>query len=630
MDTNPVSNTRPMRRHWAHWPLAAVILVHWVLALGFNAMTPIFEGPDEPNHFLFIRYLQIYHQLPVQGTVLKAVRAHHPPAYFALGALLLAWSPPGNSADWSSLGLPENPRYLFRLDDPEPDNKSVFPHGRTDEQFPYQGQPLAVHVARLLSLGFSTLAIVLTYWAALVMFPGNVPLAALAAGLVALDPMVAFMAAIVQNDTATLASGAAVVLALSYGLRRLPRFRDWLVIGVLMGVGILLKSGLLAMLGVVGVAALYAAWRAGPAWRDRLRALVLSGLGVALPIAVLDGWWFVRNQILYGDWTANASIVVLSHGFTPDASRSFFTLALYYLASGALGRFGNGGTIDFPLPAYAAAGLLVLMALAGLLRLWLGRRAPAPATPAGPAAPSTGSGWPFWALHAWTVAVIVLSVLYFAVILNAGATGKYQFPAFPSFAILLAAGALAWFRPRWHGWVTAGLLLLMAAASVYAIIGLLWPSYGPPRQPLQFELDRATPLEADLGGAARLLGYHLDQTSVKPGDTLKVTVYWLPEAATLTPQTVFIQLFVPGAGVIAQGDLYPGAGTYPTTLWAPGRRFVDTYYLHLPADAQPAETASILFGLYDEATGQRLTATGGDADPAGNNWIQLGTVAIHP
>src|SRR5205814_8880371 len=101
-----------------------------------------------------------------------------------------------------------------------------------------------------------------------------------------------------------------------------------------MGIGILLKSGLLAMLGVVGVAALYAAWRAGPDWRDRLRALVLSGVGVALPIAVLDGWWFVRNQILYGDWTANASIVVLSHGFTLDASRSFLPLALYYLASG--------------------------------------------------------------------------------------------------------------------------------------------------------------------------------------------------------------------------------------------------------------------------------------------------------
>ena len=624
------------------WPLAIIIIGHCLLALGFNYITPVLEGPDEPNHFLFIRYLQVYHQLPVQGNVLKAVRAHHPPAYFVLGAMLLAWSPPGSAADWASLGFQENPRYLFRLDDPEPDNKSVFLHGRPDEQWPYQGLPLAVHVARLLSLAFSTLAVVLTYWAAATMWPGNRPLAVLAAGLVAFDPMVAFMAGIVQNDTATLASGAAVVLVLSRTLRRNPVFRDWLLVGTVMGVGILFKSGLLAMGPVVAAVALYAAWRAGPAfaWRERVRALVVSAIGVALPIALLDGWWFVRNQILYGDWTANASIIVLSHGFTPEAGRSFLPLALYYLASGMLGRFGNGGTIDFPVPAYAVAGLLALIALAGLLRLWLSRRPPAPlrygdqgrpgTTSAGPAGPSAPVEWSFWALHALTAAVIFASVLVFAVVLNAGATGKYQFPAFPSMAILLAAGALAWFPTRWHGWVTASLLTLTAAASVYAMVALLWPSYGPPRQPLQFELDRATPLEADLGGAARILGYRLDKVSLKPGDTLKVTVYWLPEAATPTPQTVFIQVYVPNVGVVAQRDLYPGGGTYPTNVWVPGRRFVDTYYLHLPPDAQPAVGARILFGLYDESTGQRLTATGGSADPGGNNWIQLGTVTIQP
>jgi hypothetical protein len=617
-------------RGWPAWPLAVIVIGHWLLALGFNYVTPVFEGPDEPNHFLFIRYLQIYHQLPVQGTELKAVRAHHPPAYFVLGALLLAWSPPGSAADWASLGFQENPRYLFRLDDPEPDNKSVFLHGRPDEQWPYHGVPLAVHVARLLSLAFSTLAVVLTYWTVTIMWPGNRPLAVLAAGLVAFDPMVAFMAGIVQNDTATLASGAAVVLVLSRNLRRSPIFQDWLLVGTVMGVGILFKSGLLAMGPVMAAAGLYAAWRAGRTWRERSWALLVSAVGVALPIAVLDGWWFVRNQILYGDWTANASIVVLSHGFTPEAGRSFLPLALYYLATGLLGRFGNGGTIDFPVPAYAAAGLLALIAVGGLLRLWLRRRPQPGATAPGPASLAAPVEWRFWALHVLTASVIFASVLVFAVVLNAGATGKYQFPAFPSMAILLAAGALAWFRPRWHGWVTAGLLLLTAAASVYAMVALLWPSYGPPRQPLQFELDRATPLEADLGGAARILGYHLDQTSLKAGDTLKVTVYWLPEATTPTPQTVFIQIFEPGVGVVAQLDLYPGGGTYPTNVWVPGRRFVDTYYLHLPPDAQPAAAAPILFGLYDEGTGQRLTATGGNADPGGNNWIQLGTVTIQP
>ncbi len=610
---------RPAGRSW-NAGLALVLVAHLLISLGFNYVTPVLEGPDEPNHYLFIRYLQIYHQLPVQGDQLKAVRAHHAPGYFVLGAMLLAWSPPGTAADWASLGFDENPRYLFRLDDPEPVNKSVFLHARPDEQFPYQGTPLAIHVARLLSLAFSTLAVVLTYWTAAVMWPGNRPFALLAAGLVGFNPMVGFMSAIVQNDTATLASGAAVILLLSRTLRRQATFVDWLFVGSALGIGILLKSGMLAMAAVVGAAALYAAWRASPSWTGRARAVLVSATGVALPVAVLDGWWFVRNQVLYGDWTANASIVVLSHGFTPEAGRSFLPMALYYLATGLLGRFGNGGTIDFSKGAYCAAGLLALFALAGLVRLWRGGGQPN-------AAPVH---WSFWALHAICVAVIFTSVLIFAVVFNAGATGKYQFPAFASMAIFLSAGALAWAPPRWHGRVTAGILLLTATASVYAMVGLLWPSYGPPRVPSRAELDGATPLEADLGGATRILGYRLDRTSVRPGDTLKISVYWLPEATTPTPQTVFAQVFVPDVGVVAQADVYPGGGTYPTNRWVAGRPFVDTYYLHIPPDAPAAAAAPILFGLYDEATGQRLTATGGDADPGGNNWIQLGAVSIQP
>ena len=159
-------------------------------------------------------------------------------------------------------------------------------------------------------------------------------------------------------------------------------------------------------------------------------------------------------------------------------------------------------------------------------------------------------------------------------------------------AVLLAAGALAWFPPRWHWRVTSGILVLTAAASVYAIVALLWPSYGPPREPSRAELDRATPLEADLGGATRILGYHLAKTTVKPGDTLEVTVYWLPEAATDAPLTVFAQVFVPDVGVVAQADVYPGGGTYPTNRWTPGRMFEDTYYLHIPADAPAAAQAA--------------------------------------
>jgi hypothetical protein len=140
-------------------------------------------------------------------------------------------------------------------------------------------------------------------------------------------------------------------------------------------------------------------------------------------------------------------------------------------------------------------------------------------------------------------------------------------------------------------------------------------------------MNGATALEADLGGAARLLAYRLDRPAARPGDTLRVTVYWLPEATTPVPYTVFIHLYNPDLGTVAQRDLFPGAGTYRTTLWQAGRPFVDNYYLHLPVDA-PATNAQVLIGLYDEKTGLRLTATGADAGPPGTDWIQFGHVSV--
>jgi hypothetical protein len=107
-----------------------------------------------------------------------------------------------------------------------------------------------------------------------------------------------------------------------------------------------------------------------------------------------------------------------------------------------------------------------------------------------------------------------------------------------------------------------------------------------------------------------------------------VTVYWLPQAVTPVPYTVFVHLYVPGVGTVAQRDLYPGGGTYRTSVWVPGRPFVDTYYLHLP-DALPAAEAQVLIGLYDEATGQRLPASGANAGPSAD-WIEFGEITLVP
>ena len=115
----------------------------------------------------------------------------------------------------------------------------------------------------------------------------------------------------------------------------------------------------------------------------------------------------------------------------------------------------------------------------------------------------------------------------------------------------------------------------------------------------------------ELRGAARVLGYQLSAEQARPGEALRVTAYWLPQDYTPGPFTVFVHLAAPGSPPLAQVDVYPGGGTYPTDVWVPGRAFVDTYTLHVPPDA-PAGPVEVLLGLYDEQSGQRLAATGAD------------------
>jgi hypothetical protein len=194
-------------------------------------------------------------------------------------------------------------------------------------------------------------------------------------------------------------------------------------------------------------------------------------------------------------------------------------------------------------------------------------------------------------------------------------------------ACVLAGGWLAWFRPRWHWAAAAGLGTINVAAALFALFGMLIPTYRMPLSPSAGEIRAMKPLTANIGDTAQVLGYKLSSATVRPGDTLEVTLYVQPLSRTDVPYTVFLHLEAPGATPITQRDSYPGLGNYATTIWDVGRTFVDVYKLKLPADAQPA-TARLVYGLYNGVDGQRLPVTGADAGPTEDSSVQLGTVQV--
>jgi len=196
----------PAKQRLSRAVLGAILALHVLLGLGFGLSTPLFESPDEPGHYLFVRFLQAYGRLPVQTADFMSARGHHPPLYYLLAAALTGWVDVPGSPD--SIHMLVNPHFGFRAGDPGNDNKAFYIQNDPDERFPFQGQALVAHLTRLISLLFSALAVLATYAAARALRPEDDVFALFAAGLIAFNPMVLFMSGLVNNDTSALAAGA--------------------------------------------------------------------------------------------------------------------------------------------------------------------------------------------------------------------------------------------------------------------------------------------------------------------------------------------------------------------------------------------------------------------------------------
>ena len=600
--------------------LGGILALHVLLGLGFGLNTPLFESPDEPGHYLYVRYLQAYGRLPVQTTEFAAARAHHPPGYYLLAALLTGWVSVPGSPD--SIQMQVNPKFGFRAGDPGNDNKAFYVQNEPDARWPYSGQALVVHLTRLISLLFSALAVLATYGAARALRPDDEGLALFAAGLVAFNPMVLFMSGLVNNDTAALAAGAVVIFLLSRFQRSGLTLVRWALLGLVWSFGLMLKASALVLLAPIGLALLVDAWQAH-SWRR----LFTRGLALGVPVAALTGWWFVRNVTLYGDPLAN-SAVKAAGGALPAAER-FVNLPakLTWFFDGILGCGPIGPlSLCFTPWVYGAAAIVALVGVAGVLRLLVYRQAdwpPARWREHGPLLATI-----IWLTHAVLVIGTLGAAVSFGFSLNNGWQGRYLFPAYASLALFLAAGWWAWLPKRWRPAVAGFTLLASLALSGYALFGMIIPRYGIPPSPTAGELRQATSLDAQIGGVARVLAYKVDAATVHPGGVLAVTVYWQVLARTATPYTVFIHLYSADSGSVTQRDTYPGLGNYATDGWDPNRMFVDTYRLYLPGDAPAGEHDSILLGLYDAGSGERLPVTGQDAGPAEDAWVQFRNIAV--
>lgn len=131
----------------------------------------------------------------------------------------------------------------------------------------------------------------------------------------------------------------------------------------------------------------------------------------------------------------------------------------------------------------------------------------------------------------------------------------------------------------------------------------------------------------NFGQEIQFLGYDLGNTPIKPGETLSLTLYWQALNQPSIDYTVFAQLIGSDGLVWGQQDNQPQQGRYSTTAWVAGDRIVDRYEISVRDDA-PAGPYTLLIGLYNWRTGERLTAIDEQRNHLPNNAAILDSIDI--
>ncbi len=603
----------------SHRLLAVILAAFVALATLYSIVTPIFEAGDELWHYPFVQFLATGHSLPIQDPNVRTrweQEGGQPPLYYAVSALATFWIDTRDLPDrlWrnpeAKIGIP--------LDY---GNKNMVVH-TSAEDFPWHNTALAVHLIRFLSILFAAFTVLFTYLLALEI-GANITLAAVAAALVAFNPMFIFISASVNNDNLAVMLATLALLLLTRLVTRGANLRQFVVLGVVLGLGALSKESDLGLVVIAAGVFLYLLWKAWDADRRRQTRIDLSSprssapegvrvlleaLLCAVIVVAIAGWWYARNWLLYHDPLAFNVWVAIAGGRPTPAT---LVTLLGEFQGFRISYWGNFGGVNIIAPdwVYVILDLFTGLAVIGLL-IGIARRA-LPRLLALPAL--------------WLALIVVLLIRW--TLLTFASQGRLIFPAISAVAILMAYG-LGQFRISDFGFQIAPVIArftshasrmtqfalpaFLFGFSALTPFALIAPAYALPAR-LSGDAAVPNPVHITFDNQAELVGYTLPQKSVAPGGELPLTIYWRAVTRMTEDYSVYIRLYDSTGAVVGRWDAFPGGGLYPTRLWQPGEIIVDQYRVPVTFDAPGPGVGRIEVGLFRRLPLQDLTAR----DPAG-------------
>jgi len=519
------------------WPVALILGLFLLLAVLYNVTTPLYETPDELEHAAFVVWLADGQRLPIvdpENPGPWRQEGTQPPLYYWLTAKLVGAAPHAEADSLARL----NP-YAGIGDPQRPDNKNRVLHDMAHERWPFQGGGLFVHLARGVSILMALGTLLGIYALGRIVFPDRPGMALGMMGLVAFMPQFLFLSASINNDNLVVLIAAWVLVVLAGWFRdfRLPGWLPLAGLGILLGLGPLAKFGGLLLWPLAGGVLAWVAWR-----QKRLSWLLPAGLLVFGLALILAGWWFARNQQLYGDLSAFGPHLAIMGGRRrlPSLANAFREFRGFRYSFWALFGWFN---ILLPEPFYWLMDGLTVLGLVGL-GVFVAR----------------SLRWrPAWMrqtllmLVAWILLVLVGVARW--TLLTPASQGRLLYPALPAVALFLVLGWAELIPRRFRRPV--GLTALAVWALWAALCPLLFirPAYALPQRttsPGSLGLETVE-LHITYGDCCELVGYVPPEGPVYPGQRVPLTLVWRVLETAGEDYVLFVHATTPDGQVPVSG-----------------------------------------------------------------------------
>jgi hypothetical protein len=155
------------------------------------------------------------------------------------------------------------------------------------------------------------------------------------------------------------------------------------------------------------------------------------------------------------------------------------------------------------------------------------------------------------------------------------------YPALAALVLALVLGLRA--VNRRLPWLLAAVLLVVAIAAPPLFFA---PAYAPaPR--IAAPPPGAQPISATFKDKLRLIGWDISAVRARPGDMLKIGLYWESLKDLTDDDWLKIQLLDASDRFVAFKDGSPSAGRDSTDSWRQGERIASVHRLSVPAGAPP-------------------------------------------